>query len=96
MPYQKQINYLSIKNNQLPFKTNMLWANSSKTFMGYFYRKPLVSFHANHFSMPTISVIVATTSQNLMVFINYFVTVPFLGQAFRQFSFALTIQNFSM
>jgi hypothetical protein len=77
----------------------MLWVNSSKTSMGYFYRKPLVRFHANHLfmlSMPTISVIVATTSQNLMVFIKYFVTVPFLGQAFRQFSFGLTIQNFSM
>jgi len=78
MPYQKQINYLSIKNNQLSFKTNMLWANSSKTSMGYFYRKPLVRFHANHLfilSMPTISVIVATTSQNLMVFIKYLVTI---------------------
>jgi hypothetical protein len=77
----------------------MLWANSSKTFMGYFYRKPLVRFHANHLfmlSMPTTSVIVATTSQNFMVFIKYLVTVPFLGQAFRQFSFVLTIQNFSM
>jgi hypothetical protein len=88
--------YILSKQSTIPFKTNMLWANSSKTFMGYFYRKPLVSFHANHFSMPTISVIVATTSQNLMVFIKYFVTVPFLGQAFRQFSFGLTIQNFSM
>jgi hypothetical protein len=56
----------------------MLWANSSKTSMGYFYRKPLVRFHANHLfmlSMPTTSVIFATTFQTFMVFIKYLVIV---------------------
>jgi hypothetical protein len=63
----------------------MLWANSSKTFMGDFYRKPLVSFHANHFSMPTISVIVATTSQNFMVFQKSWSPFSIFGSALRQF-----------
>jgi len=37
--------------------------------------RPFPCSSVNHFSMPTISVIVATTSQNLMVFIKYLVTV---------------------
>jgi hypothetical protein len=70
MPYQKQINYFYIKT------TNYL---SKQTCYGQILQKHswviFIASHANHFSMPTTSVIVATTSQNLMVFIKYLVTV---------------------
>jgi len=47
--------FLAIHYSLLFIKTissfqNMLCANSSKTSMGYFYRKPLVYIHANHFN----------------------------------------------